>query len=58
VALPPGQPARDAVEQLRELSELRRNGTISEEEFQSLKANIMKSLAWTGLGSLVISFLR
>jgi len=41
----PAPPARDPVEQLRELSELRANGSISEEEFQSLKANIMKSLA-------------
>ena len=41
-ALPP--PA-SPLDQLRELGELRANGTITEEEFHSLKAKIMNSLS-------------
>ena len=42
--LQPAAPARDAVAQLQDLNNLRATGSLSGEEFQYLKMNIMKSL--------------
>lgn len=43
LSTPSGPPA-DPISQLRELAELRSSGTINEEEFQQLKANVLKTV--------------
>jgi Short C-terminal domain len=40
---PPPVPSATIVDQLRQLGELRASGTINEEEFQVLKAKLIKS---------------